>query len=147
MEKVTFNLNEGLIFKAVFDKTNTNLAVKRSVRPFMNSLNKAINEAKSEYNKIRDEVFKDEKTSQEEKQSLFGGKVADYNNKIILDIDFEKNSTRNFFYSFWNRFEFNPDLFGDNISDIVEEIDQKVCAIYPQLDVNIDKEETKEETK
>lgn len=140
MEKITFTLNEGLIFKAVFDATLTNFSVKRSVRPFIKVISSALKEAKAEYDKIRKEIFESEKTEQE-KMSEFANKIADYNNKVILNFDFTRNSTKNFFYSFWNRFEFDPKLFGENISEITEEIDEKICSIYPELNVDLDKPE------
>lgn len=147
-----FNLNEVLLFKFVFNSTVTTSAMRRSVRPFMKVVNEAIKSAEPKYKeaaKVLEEKFKDSENNEETSKKMLmemGSATLKVNEEIFVEFDFTRNSTKNFFISFWTPFQWNPEMHGKSIIERVEELDEKVCEIYPEIDVNIDKELEKKES-
>ena len=146
-----FNLNEILLFKFVFNSTVTSSSMRRSVRPFMKVINEAIKSAEPKYQeaaKIVEEKFKNSEKNEENSQKMLmemGSATLKINEEIFTEFDFTRNSTKNFFISFWTPFQWNPEIHGKSIIEKVEELDEKICEVYPEIDVNIDRELEKKE--
>ena len=149
-----FNLNDCVLFKMCYDQTEANLVVKRSVRPMIKSINKAIKENEEAYNNLFKEALggKDVKglTEDEQKEvfTKFNDSVYEHNKKVFPEFILERNSTHNFFIRFWTPFMFDPKTNSPFTIKEADRLDENIVEIYPDLDVNLDaEEETVEENK
>lgn len=145
-----FNLNECVIMRSCYDRTEANMAIRRSVKAFINPINKAMKEATDAYNKVAEKYLdgKDIKTLSEKELSELSTKmnveIFKINSSIYPKIDLAKPSSLNFFVRFWTQFSFNHQVDGDFVIRQADEIDAKIIEVYPELDIDMDKEEDEE---
>lgn len=140
----TFNLNDAVLFKLCFDKTECSIAVRRSVRPFIKAINASIQEALPVYEAKALELLEGKKMEdlKEEDQKEFFGKynkiVFDVNKDIYPNFDLKRNSTYNFFLRFWSPFTWPVETTDPFTRKHADEVDEKVVELFPELDVNVD---------
>lgn len=153
VEKV-FNLNECAIMRSCYDRTEANMAIRRSARPFINPINKAMQEASVLYNAKAKELIGDKEPkdlSQEELKEFsekMNVEIYKINSNIYPKIDLSRDSSLNFFIRFWTQFSFNHEVDGEFTMRQADEIDAKIVELHPDLGIDLDnKEEVKEDTK
>lgn len=147
----TFNLNECMLFKVCYSRTEANMAIRRSVRPLIKAINKSLEEAKVVYEKQMEHLLdgrKMEELSEDEKKKIFtqwNKDVYEYNETIFPAFSLERESSKNFFIRYWTQFAFNPKADDQYMLDLSEEVDTKLVEIYPDLDIDLDAEPSVEE--
>lgn len=143
------NLNECLIMKMAYNKSSLATAMRRAVRPFLNPINKAVKDAAPEYEKMLKEIKsnKDNKDlSNEEIFKIFDRKATEYNNKVLVDIDFSRNSSKAFIYQVWSPFQWDPKEVGEATIDLIDAIDEKLVEIYPEINIDLEAMDPIDET-
>jgi len=148
-ETKTFNLNECVTMKICYDRTEAPIAIKRSIRPFIKAINKALNETSEKYNQIAKDYLgaKDPKSLTEEEAKAFSNhmnvNIFKINSEIYPAIDLARPSTANFFIRFWTPFAFKLEVDGEYNLKLADDIDEKVVELYPELEMSLDKEDEK----
>jgi hypothetical protein len=142
-----FNLNDCMLFKTCYNRTEASMAIKRSVRPFIKAINKAMKEeAIPKYNAKAEELLagrKPEELSKEELKKFqddYSSAMYQINAEIYPNIILDRNSTWNFFARFWSDFSFSAEKDGDFMMQEADSTDTKVVERYPDLNVDLDSE-------
>lgn len=141
-----FNLNECVTMRLCYDRTEAPMAIKRSVRPFIKAISASLKEASDKYNEVAKEYLggKDPKSlTDDERKSLsdhMNINIFKINSEIYPAIDLARPSTLNFFVRFWTPFSFKQEDGEYNLR-LADEVDDKIVDLYPELEMDLDKEE------
>ena len=146
MEKNKLNLNEALILLVPYNNSVLSSAMRRAVRPFIKAIQTSLATQDEKYKEITNKIIGDKKKedlTQEESKKLSDEVLAEIsknNVNIYPEINYEATSTKMFVSQVWTTFEWDPSRFADYLG-VVDLVDQKLCEIYPELNVNVDEKE------